>query len=227
MNLNSYFDKIICINLTKRSDRWEECLLNFNKIGLKVERYEAIDGNPMNWNHVRNKNNNKKDVKFAGVAGCMASHINIWKMAKEKGWSNVLIIEDDCDFLDNLQEIFKERIKQVPEDWGLLYFGGIHETRNGEYLPQKISEHISKAKRIITTTCYAIKDTCYDLAIKTVLADQPWFHTAIDGYLGAYIQPKTNTYSFDPPLAWQRGSYSNIANGYRDYSEMMKNNNIK
>jgi len=229
MDLNTYFDKIICINLDRRKDRWNHSSKQFRKIGLKVERYSAIDGNPMEWDHVRNKNNplGSKDTVFKGVAGCMASHVNIWKMAKENNWKNVLIIEDDCDFIPELQNIFNERIKQVPSDWDLLYLGGIHETRGGVYKPEKISQHLVKAKRMITTTCYAIKNTCYDLAINTVLADEPWFHTAVDGYLGAYIQSQCNTYAFHPPLAWQRACFSDIVNGHRDYSVMMKNNNVK
>jgi len=229
MRLNNYFDKIICINLDRRSDRWMEVQQQFKKAGISVERYSAIDGNPMSWNHVRNKANplGTEDIKFRGVAGCMASHVNIWKMAKEKGWKNVLIVEDDCDFVHEVQERFTERINQVPLNWDLLYLGGIHETRGGLYIPDKISQHIVKAKRMITTTCYAIKDTCYDLAINTVLADEPWFHTAVDGYLGAYVQSECNTYAFQPPLAWQRASFSDIVNDHRDYSHMMKNNNIK
>tara|TARA_R110002074_G_scaffold55547_2_gene137715 strand:- start:9194 stop:9883 length:690 start_codon:yes stop_codon:yes gene_type:complete len=229
MRLNNYFDKIICINLDRRSDRWMEVQQQFKKAGISVERYSAIDGNPMSWNHVRNKANplETEDIKFRGVAGCMASHVNIWKMAKEKGWKNVLIVEDDCDFVHEVQERFTERINQVPLNWDLLYLGGIHETRGGLYIPDKISQHIVKAKRMITTTCYAIKDTCYDLAINTVLADEPWFHTAVDGYLGAYVQSECNTYAFQPPLAWQRASFSDIVNDHRDYSHMMKNNNIK
>ncbi len=229
MNLNSYFDKIICINLDRRKDRWAESFKQFRKAGLTVERYSAVNGNPMQWKHVRSKNepHDWVDSKFEPVAGCMASHINIWKMAKDNGWKNVLIIEDDCDFIEQLQTVFNQRINEVPNDWDLLYFGGIHETRNGVYVPTKISNHIYKAKRMITTTCYAIKDTCYDLAINTVLADEPWFHTAVDGYLGAYVQSQCNTYAFHPPLAWQRPSFSDIVKDHRDYSDMMKNNNIK
>ena len=227
--INNYFDKVICINLNTRKDRWREAQHEFGKFNIKVERYAAIENNPMGWNHIPSSDplDYIKPLSWPGAAGCMASHVNIWKMAKENGWKNVLIIEDDCDFISNLQEIFNIQIQNVPDDWDLLYFGGIHETRNGKYIPNLISNNVLKAKRIITTTCYAIKDTCYDLAIKTVLADQPWFHTAIDGYLGAYIQPNCNTYAFDPPLAWQRASFSDIVNDHRDYSDMMKNNNIK
>ena len=42
--LNLYFDKIYCINLDRRDDRWEECIVEFNKHNLIVERYKAFDG---------------------------------------------------------------------------------------------------------------------------------------------------------------------------------------
>ena len=228
--IQDYFDKIICINLAKRPDRWKQATQEFAKAGItNVQRYYAIDGNPMEWKYVPDGKtlNQIKPQSWDGAAGCMASHVNIWKMAKENNWKNVLIIEDDCDFIPELQNIFNERVKQVPSDWDLLYLGGIHETRGGVYKPEKISQHLVKAKRMITTTCYAIKNTCYDLAINTVLADEPWFHTAVDGYLGAYVQSQCNTYAFHPPLAWQRACFSDIVNGHRDYSVMMKNNNVK
>jgi hypothetical protein len=232
MKLNDYFDKIICINLDKRKDRWGDAQIQFRKAGIEVERYTAIDGNPMGWSHWRDKIegasiDNIKPRSFWGAAGCIASHTNIWKMAKENNWSNVLIIEDDCDFVDELQQRFADGIIEVPVDWDLLYFGGVHETCGGKFIPETISPNIMKCARLITTTCYAIKNTCYDLAIETVLADEPWFHTAVDGYLAAYIQPKCKPYVFHPPLVWQRGSFSDIQLGDRDYSDMMKNNNIK
>lgn len=35
--------KAICLNLNKRPDRWEQSQQEFNKIGLHVERFAAID----------------------------------------------------------------------------------------------------------------------------------------------------------------------------------------
>ena len=109
----------------------------------------------------------------------------------------------------------------------MIYLGGVHETREGQFIPQKISEHVVKCARTITTTCYAIKSSVYDLALDLVFEEVPWFHTAIDGYLGAYVQGKCNAYCFHPPLVWQRGSHSDIQNQYRDYSDWMKNDNIR
>jgi len=235
MRINDYFDKIICINLSKRPDRWKDAQAQFHKNGITVERFDAIEGNPRRWAHVKDRIEGKdpgdvnyiKPESFGGVAGCIASHTDIWKMAKEKGWGNVLIIEDDCDFIENFITLFAERVKQIPADWDMIYLGGVHETRGGQFIPQKFSEHVLKCARTITTTCYAIKSSVYDLALNIVFEEVPWFHTAIDGYLGAYVQGKCKAYCFHPPLVWQRGSHSNIQNQYRDYSDWMKNDNIR
>ena len=223
--LNNFFDKLICINLDKRTDRLNESKRQWGDNNLQVERMSAVNGNPMGWKHVDEKDagiNKIKRASWTGAAGCMASHVNIWKRAKLEGWKNVLIIEDDCDFIPDLQNKFNELIKEVPNDWDMLYFGGVHEERGGKFIPTKVSENVVKCARMITTTCYAINESCYDLAINSVLAEEPWFYTAVDGYLAAAVQPKCNAYAFNPPLAWQRGSYSDIQSGYRDYSKSMK-----
>lgn len=223
MKLNEYFDKIICINLNKRTDRWSDMKQQFIKHNIDVIRFEAIEGNPMDWkshSFIGRRNS------FPGAMGCIASHVNVYKMAKENGWKNVLIIEDDCDFIENINELFEESIKTLPKDWDLLYFGGVHETKNGEFMPEPYNKYFVKAKRIITTTCYAVNHTCYDLILNTVLKTEPYFDCPIDTYLGAYIQPNLETYAYHPPIAWQRPSHSDIQNAHRDYSEMMKNKNI-
>jgi GR25 family glycosyltransferase involved in LPS biosynthesis len=159
--------------------------------------------------------------------GCIASHTEVYQLAKENGWKNVLIIEDDCDFIENLNEIFEKSIETLPDDWDLLYFGGVHETKNGKFIPEKFNEYFVKAKRIITTTCYAVNNTVYDVILDTVLKNKPYFDCPIDTYLGAYIQPNITTYAYHPPIAWQRASHSDIQNAHRDYSNMMKKDNIK
>ena len=47
--LQNYFDKIYCINLDRRIDRWEHFLNQSKKINLdNFERVSAIDGNKLN-----------------------------------------------------------------------------------------------------------------------------------------------------------------------------------
>ena len=187
MTINDYFDKVVCINLDRRPDRLNESKQQWAKNGLDVERISAVDGNPMKWKHESERQVNLPNVRlgsFPGVAGCIASHTNVWKRAKEEGWKNVLIIEDDCDFVHQVQERFKERIDQIPKDWDMLYFGGVHETRGGVYIPEKISEHAVKCARMITTTCYAISESVYDLALNIVFENSPYFHYSHSILLG-------------------------------------------
>lgn len=223
--LNTYFDKIYCINLEKRKDRWEEMLIEFSKHDINVEKFIASDGNVFNW--VPPTKIEYKKTSFNGQMGCIASHVRIYWDVIKNNYNRVLIIEDDCNFVDNLNEKFEEVIKDVPEDWELLYFGGVHETRKGKFIPEKLTDNVVIGRRVITTTCYGITlETCKK-ALEVIKPDKPEKHTAIDGFLAAGLQPNVKTYAFHPPLAWQRASYSDIQNGMRDYSEMMKNNNVK
>ena len=147
--INDYFDKLICINLDKRKDRLQESWKQWSANNLIVERTSAVEGNPMGWRHVAERDagiNAIKRASWTGAAGCMASHVNIWKRAKAEGWKNVLVIEDDCDFIPDLQRIFAESLEEVPADWDMLYFGGLHEERGGRFIPEKISENILEHK---------------------------------------------------------------------------------
>ena len=65
--INSHFNNIYCINLDRRTDRWEECLIEFKKHSLDVERFSAIDG---------------KDLKSlpglnSGQVGAIYSHMGV------------------------------------------------------------------------------------------------------------------------------------------------------
>src|SRR5688572_498365 len=107
--LNSYFDKIFCINLDRRTDRWEESLKEFNKYNLDVERFPAIDGKELNLS-------DKVKLTPAEKA-CSMSHHTILKRMIENNWNRILILEDDVAFIDDLESMFTHKAKQIPKDW--------------------------------------------------------------------------------------------------------------
>ena len=39
------FEKIFCLNLDSRKDRWEESEREFEKVGFSVERVKGVEGN--------------------------------------------------------------------------------------------------------------------------------------------------------------------------------------
>lgn len=76
-----YIDKIIYINLDSRTDRREHMEAQFKKYGIHTyERFSAV----------------KHEV---GIVGCTRSHQAVIKLAKERGYRNMLVLEDDFEFV--------------------------------------------------------------------------------------------------------------------------------
>jgi len=71
------FDKIICINLIERKDKYNNVLKLFNKLNINVNFYFA-----------------KKHIN-SGRIGCFESHINVIKECYKNNLKNILIFEDD------------------------------------------------------------------------------------------------------------------------------------
>jgi GR25 family glycosyltransferase involved in LPS biosynthesis len=114
-------DKIIYINLERRNDRREHIetqLIKFN-IKDKSERFEAID------------------FPDFGIYGCGMSHLYVIKNAKEKGYKNILILEDDFEFLVE-PDIFEKLLSQFFE-------------LNVEYNICMISYHLNQGEIIQNT----------------------------------------------------------------------------
>ena len=102
--LGKYFDKIYCINLDRRSDRWEETLIELKKWGLEnnVVRYSAVDGNNIQ------QQNNKINK---GELGLVETHIKIINEAKNNNYKNILILEDDISFTEEINKVNENVIK--------------------------------------------------------------------------------------------------------------------
>lgn len=209
-NLNDYFEKIYCVNLDKRTDRWDECEKEFEKHGLNIERFSAVDGST-----VEIVNSSLND----GQTGCALSHLEILEISKCKGYNNCLILEDDVQFDDELNKILPNIMNQVPDDWDILYFGGNHSANN-IWNPQsklkKVTENIFRVTNCYTTHSYAVKKTVYDKIISSFDGTVP-----IDVCLSE-VQKNTNSYIIRPHLAWQRPSFSDVQGKFETY-DFLKN----
>ena len=62
MDILKYFDKVYCINMDKRPDRWEQAQIEFKKLG--------IENDVIRWSGVENEDGN---------LGCTLSHLSIIK----------------------------------------------------------------------------------------------------------------------------------------------------
>lgn len=218
MKINDFVDKIYCINLDRRLDRWEECQKIFHDLNLNVDRFSAIDGKNLDLKH--------GDLYNAELAGSI-SHTNVIKDAKEKKYKNILILEDDVEFHPQFEHLFNNFIEQVPDNWDMIFFGGNHIRGT---IP--ISTNVHKLLGSYAIHAYIIKDVVYDKIINfmencinnVISKKDTKFPTSVAAdYFMAFLHNNMNVYGFkNPHLAWQRKSFSDIQGTIVDYDYILK-----
>lgn len=214
--LNNFFDKVYCINLDRRPDRWEKSIKEFEKHNIEAERFTAQDGQLLNIDF---------DKPYKGELGGTISHLNVIKEAKRLNLKNVLILEDDVEFINDFNKVFKEKYNYIPNDWDSLYFGGNH---TGGI--QKINPFIGKIFRTYAIHAYAVKNTIYDIIIEyleykveqTLKSKTKLPVSVAADYFIADLQPSNNFYAFNPPLAYQKIGYSDLQQTVVNYSFLKK-----
>lgn len=204
--INQYFDKVFCINLDRRPDKWAESLEEFNRIGLTVERVSGVDGQTLR----------PTGTITAGEMGCSLSHSGILKNMVANGWNRILVLEDDAVFIPNLVEYFAANVSKIPEEWDMLYFGGNHLNP-----PTPINDVISRITRTYTTSHYGINLSMANAVIKRIEA----FANQVDVAYSEF-HAGSKSYTFNPAIAWQRPGISDIHNVHADYTSFMKPKNI-
>ena len=161
--LNTYFDKIYCLNLKKRENRWIYSNYQFNNNNISVERYDAIDGEliDFNDNDINLESFSRKGIiESKGALGCLKSHLEIIKDAKSKNYKRILIFEDDILLSDN----FNEEVKKIENiDWNLLYLGA----SQFEWSNIKPENGLYKCSKTLGTFAYALDISIYDEILKT------------------------------------------------------------
>lgn len=193
--LNNYFDHIYCLNLDKRTDKWSECEEEFKNLGIIVERFSAIDGSLID----------PAEIPHPHVPNRIAwrlSVINIFLDAKEKGYKNFLLLEDDIEFYYKFNDSLDDVMSQLPNDWDCFWFSG--NSVFASLIP--ISPNIYKTAGTVCTHCIAFKNTSYDLIINEL---DNLNHFAGDNAI-ASLHDKLNMYITKPYRCWQRESFSDI-----------------
>jgi GR25 family glycosyltransferase involved in LPS biosynthesis len=112
-------DKIFVINLDRREDRLEEffkiCPISKNNIS----RFKAIDGQELKINNeIQSLFNDNRFGWLRGKIGCALSHYQIWTENQDK--NNIIIFEDDIQFINNFKKNWKEIKDNLPKDFDLI-----------------------------------------------------------------------------------------------------------
>tara|TARA_R110002051_G_scaffold325707_1_gene430352 strand:+ start:5588 stop:6367 length:780 start_codon:yes stop_codon:yes gene_type:complete len=213
--LQTTFEKIYCINLDSRPDKWAVVQKEFEKWGILdiVERFPAIA--------VYNS------AGLTTASGCAQSHLQIIRDAKKDKLDNVLILEDDVEFINfcidyknkkprkiiqsDPREILALGLSEVKKiEWDFLYLG--YNVKLPQFCNKKIlSDHLFQSTLQLTTHAYAIRNTAYDhvlddwdnLATKSGLkfSDR---RVGIDAYYAFYLSHKIKFINLFPMVVGQR-----------------------
>ncbi len=221
--LSKYVDFKVLINLEERIDRYDETMLEFEKMGISdVYHFPAVKHR-------------------LGISGCTRSHYEVVKLAKANNYKNVLIFEDDVYFegsvesiKENLLSCFNQiEIHNISPDF--LYLGGYLTSppdMSGLKYHSKIDSNLYALGGCKTTHAYIIFESVYDKIIsefENIDWDDPnvwrgddrmsidfWYLSKIhhDGYdhTGNITQREFTPYGVYPCITGQRKSYSNIQN---------------
>lgn len=211
MNPFDYFEEIWCINLDTRVDRWEHAQEEFKKVGIldRVQRFSAI--------------------KHAdGRIGLIKSNLEIIKSAKQRKLNNILIFEDDFEFLvDNPLEILQKSIDQAKDiKWHLFYLGANTHQKLIKFKPNLIL-----LKAAFATHSLAYSKLAYEAFIDKYekLKEIKFHNDILDVFCATYYQEKHIALMVNPMMTTQMNSFSDIEGNFVDYSfiEERYKNNIK
>lgn len=116
-SLTGIFDCILVLNLPFRHDRRLEIEGELNKIGLSLTDSSA---------EILSASRFADSANFdsVGARGCFDSHLRALKTAYNRKSRAVLILEDDCDFVDDIQNILQSVLHHLAVTQWSIFYGG-------------------------------------------------------------------------------------------------------
>ena len=218
-------DKIFIVNLESRKDRKESMLNELKKQEVtNYEFFKAIrptleevnEWNPNYCEYVRTSvpKENFNNYKI-GCLGCLKSHIEIMKIALDRGYKTILILEDDILFINPLENIYSYAEQVVLSfngnyNYGIIYLSGSHLGKT-----TKMCDNVIRVRGTHTTGSYIINEK----AMRYIVDNIQSFPKEVDVFYVEHIQSTFNCYCFVPHITTQ-------ANGFSDIQQKVTNYNL-
>jgi len=169
-------------NYLKYLNRWEyQQELNNNKMSRLIFDHDIyMRKNPdlsgilknkikawAHWNQT-GKNEGRKlfektKIKNIGQLGCLMAHLNVINDATAKNYKKILVLEDDIYFHNDFNSKFNEYFNNIPNNWHLIYFGGIQKKWDNI----NVRYNYYNSKETEGAFAYALKDNLFGV-IKTI-----------------------------------------------------------
>lgn len=183
------FPPTLVINLADRPEKWKKTVETFSMFPVQLERVDAVKASP-------------------GWKGCSASHLKAIRLAKERNYEWVIILEDDAQFSN---EGYKQFLDLLPilhkrrDEWD-IFLGGATMIDN--------VRQISHTPRLYQAGAYTahfclIHKNAYDKILDNYE----------DGPIDVYYKEKMRLWMTLPHISTQRPGPSDIENENTNYNK--------
>jgi GR25 family glycosyltransferase involved in LPS biosynthesis len=211
-----YFDRIYCINLDDRPDRWRYISSHLARFALrkKIKRFSAIDirKDAMFWEHEKLQAGN---FSLLANCGCILSHRRIIEMARQSGLRNVLVFEDDVKILEsNIGNIGRSLSALEKLDWDIFYLGATYL-----FSLQPVGDFlVNVSKGAYATHAIAYNRSIFDKVLDLIPSDPSellesdrFKVNAVDKWLQSELFDHSRFFGTNPIMVVQGLQESNIA----------------
>jgi len=201
MENNDLFGGVFYINLDSRVDRLNEIRWELERMNIEGERFSAIKATP-------------------GFVGCAESHIAVLKLARDNGLKNVMILEDDFEFLVSKEEFWTDMNN-------FFKSGTTYDMLLLSYKYVDGKQYNSKLNRIFdaeSTAGYIINCYFYDTLIEHWEKNTELLRATNNNLLYAVdmswktLMPTRLWFGFANHTGHQRASYSDIVCKHVEYN---------
>ncbi len=145
-------DDCYIINLDRRTDRMDRLYATTPELKERATRYSAVEGKKIQLTPALARLFRPHDFMWKkAIMGCALSHLGLWwKLVNEHpDIQNFFILEDDVKLRPEWEARWKAAVPHLPEDWDIIYFGGIlPPNRAGfEHCKERVNEHFSRVAK--------------------------------------------------------------------------------
>jgi glycosyl transferase, family 25 len=192
----SGIEHAIYINLDRRTDRRELMEQELEVLGISGERFSGL-------------------VKPWSASGCAYSHLEVLRIAASRGYSHVLVLEDDFKAVVD-PETFRNTVRVVLEsglEYDVLMLS--HRIQRSEPVPDH--PELLKVLEAQTASGYIVHGNYLQTLISLFEENFPlleqtrahWIYA--NDQIWKRLQPAGRWYAFNPRLGIQRESFSDLA----------------
>jgi len=205
--LNTIFEKIYCLSLDKRPDRWQHVQHLANRFGFDVTRVVSESFDPIVDDPKQIKQLTTpfcRNFGLRSLISCGVGHRKIWEDIARNGYQSAIVFEDDIDFIESFSnDTFASFWNEVPSDWDRVYFGHCEFPPMAQMLGRKreqISGNVHKPRFPVLAHAYAL----HSRSAERMLEDMKRISWYVDFQMSTDAHDGYNIYAFSRDLIQQR-----------------------